>query len=388
MNNFICHLNTKIYFGKGQIEALTQELVGHKNVLLAYGSGSIKINGIYQKVIEILKKESINVWELTDIQPNPRIQTVRKGIELCRDHNVDLILAVGAGSVIDCCKAISLGVHYVGDPWDFFIKNISPEQTIKLGTILTLSATGSEMNPYCVISNPDTGQKYGAESDLILPAFSILDPEHTYTVSPLQTAAGSADILSHVFEQYFCHGNTFVQDRMAEAIMKTVIYWTPLALENPKNYEARANLMWASSIGLNGLLGHGKPGDWASHLIEHELSAVNDLTHGVGLAIIFPNWMSHVLSEETVEQFYTFGIHVWNLPNNENKRIIAEQAIQKLKNFFQEIGLPYQLRTVGFKENELKSIAEKTVSITKSKRIGQFSKLYADDVLQILNDSF
>ena len=255
MENFKFNAYTEMLFGKGQIEKLPEVINRFgKNVLLAYGGGSIKKNGIYDKVKELLK--DCNIVELDKIEPNPRIETVRRGVDLCRENNIDVILAVGGGSTIDCSKVVAAGAFYEGDAWDLVTNSEKINKVLPIVTILTLAATGSEMNGNAVITKMDTNEKLGTGSDKLKPQVSILDPEYLYTLPAIQTAAGTADIMSHIFESYFKKTKgAFVQDKFSEGLLETCIKYCPIALKDPKNYEARANLMWASSMALNGLCG-------------------------------------------------------------------------------------------------------------------------------------
>ena len=291
MLDFNYAISTKIFFGKNKIEKLGEELKRYgKNILFVYGGGSIKKNGLYDSVTNIFTRNFIVYHELSGVQPNPRITSVRQGIKLCREHNIESIIAVGGGSVIDCAKTIATGVYHQGDPWEMFLLGDSTiKKALPIGTILTVAGTGSEMNGNAVISNEETEQKLAIHHDLLRPKFSILDPTYTFTVPKNQTAAGTVDIFSHILEQYFSPTkDAFVQNRLAESLLKTCIYYGPIALKEPTNYEARAQLMWTSSLALNGLLGYGKITDWATHGIEHAVSAAYDVTHGVGLAILTP----------------------------------------------------------------------------------------------------
>lgn len=382
MNNFTCTISTKIFFGKGQIMHLAKELERYHSILLVYGGGSIKRHGLYQQVIEILNHQSISYCELEGVQPNPRITSVREGINLCKENKVEFILALGSGSVIDCAKAISFGFFSETDPWNFFIGKTKIKNAIPLGTILTLAATGSEMNGYAVISNDETCEKLATGGDMVRPVFSILDPENTFTVSAIQTAAGVADIMSHVFEQYFSEvKDSFLQDRLAEAILKTCIAFGPVALREPENYEARANLMWAGSLALNGLLSHGKIGDWATHEIEHQLSANYDLTHGVGLAILHPYWMEYVLCEENADRFVSYSVNVWNVSDKGDKLKIAKEGIKKTREFFTSLGLPKKLSDVNITKKDFDKMA--TEAVKYNKEIGSCKKLNQQDILEI-----
>lgn len=387
MLNFQHHIPTIVYFGKGQVQALGEELKKRaKKALIVTGQGSVKRCGIFDDVIEQVKKAGIEYLELSGIKPNPRLESVYQGIDICRKESVDLILAVGGGSVIDASKAIAAGAKYNGDVWDFFEGKNSPQDALPVGVVLTLAATGSEMNGNAVISREDTQRKLCLSSSLIRPVFSILDPEYTYTVNKYHTAAGIADIISHIFEQYFSHTpSAYVQDEIAEGLLRVCIRLGPVCCESPRDYDARANILWAGTLALNDLIGDGKAGDWAAHGIEHELSAIYDITHGVGLAIITPNWMEHVLSEETVNKFVEYGINVWGIDKAREEMDIANQAIDKTREFFNLLGLPSRLREVNISDERFQEMARK--AIASHGQIGSFKQLSEKDITQILKTS-
>jgi len=296
-----------------------------------------------------------------------------------------MVLAVGGGSVVDCAKVIAAGVNYDKDPWDFFEGKAKIREALPVGVVLTLAATGSEMNVNAVISNDTTKEKKGIASNFLLPKFAVLDPTYTYTVPPFQTAAGIADIMSHVFEQYFsANHDAYLQDRMCEAVLKTCIYYGPVACSQPENYEARANLMWASTIGLNGILSVGKLTDWATHMIEHEVSALYDVTHGAGLAILTPHWMEYVLDEPALPKFAHYAHNVWGI-TGDNEKETALAGIERTRKFFQSLGLPTRLRDVGVEEPSLELMAERAVA---GGTLGRFKKLGKEDVLEILRRAF
>lgn len=384
MLNFKYSIPTKIFFGKGQIEVLGEQIKNYgSKVLLTYGGGSIKKNGIYDEVINILKDNDIEFWELAGIDPNPRIDSVREGIKICRENNIDFILPVGGGSTIDCSKVIAAGYYYEGDPWDLIIGKAEVENALPIGAILTLAATGSEMDRGAVISNLETKQKLSVGHPTMAPKFSILDPTYTFTVPKNQTAAGVADIMSHTFENYFTLGDgAYLQNRLAEAILKTCINYGNLAVDEPENYEARANIMWASSLAINGLLSYGKDTVWSVHAMEHELSAYYDITHGIGLAILTPPWMEYVLDDERVDKFVEYGVNVWNIDENKDKYDIAHEAINKTKEFFMSLGIPMTLREVGIGEENLENMAKAAIE-HKDGVVGNFKPLYYEDVLAI-----
>lgn len=382
MNNFNYSIPTKIFFGKDQINVLGKQIKNYgSRVLLVYGGGSIKKNGIYDKTISILKDNSISYWELSGVEPNPRITSVRKGIELCRKNNIELILAIGGGSSIDCAKVIAAGFHYDGDPWDIVLNSRKITKVLPIASILTLAATGSEMDAGAVITNMDTNEKLATGHRDMAPKFSILDPTYTFTVPANQTAAGTADIMSHTFEDYFNNVNgAFLQSKLAEAILITCVKYGKIAIDEPENYEARANLMWASSLAINNLLSYGVDSVWTVHPLEHELSAFYDITHGVGLAILTPHWMKYVLDDNTVDKFVEYGINVWNIPQDNGKYKIANLAIEKTKEFFASLGIPASLREVGIDEENFEKMA---AHVTKNGKVGNFKPLDAQDVLNI-----
>lgn len=388
MKNFIYNIKTKIFFGDGQIKHLPSETLKYgKKVLLLYGKNSIKKMGLYDEVMKLYNEAGIEVIELSGVNPNPRLSTVLEGKKLCQEHNIELILAAGGGSVIDCAKAIAVAAKNDLDIWkDVYVEyNMSKvKDAIPIATILTLAATGTEMNANSVISNHETEEKYGTAHRLMKPKFSILDPKYTFSVSSYQTAAGSADILSHLFEQYFTPDKEgFLQARMAEAIMKTVIEYAPIAVENPDNYEARANLMWSSTMALNSTISSGQNGDWSVHAMEHELSAKYDITHGVGLAILTPRWMEYVLTEENVHRFVDYGKNVWGI-EGEDEFSIAREAISNTHEFFLELNIPITLREVGIDESRLDEMAKASV---RGGSIGAMRKLGPEDVLKIFKAS-
>lgn len=385
MKNFNYNIPTKVLFGRGKVEEVGKEAKKYGDkVLLVYGKGSVKKSGLFDRVVNSLKDAGIYIYELPNIDPNPRIDSVYQGAELCRKVGINLIIAMGGGSVIDCSKAIAAQVNYCGDVWqDLYVEQKLDTLTsaLPIASILTLAATGSEMNGNSVISNMHTNQKLSIGHDILRPVFSILDPEYTFTVNKYHTAAGIVDILSHLFEQYFTpdHGG-YLQNRMMEAMMKTVIEYGPIAYNELDNYEARANLMWTSSLALNGMVSYGKvETDWATHGMEHELSAFYDITHGVGLGILTPYWMKYVLSEDNVHRFVEYGRNVWKIHGYDNMEI-ANKAIDKTREFFNSLNIPQTLREVGIDDSKLEKMAEQA---TMFGAIGTMKKLYKEDVLAI-----
>lgn len=383
MENFNFHVETDIRFGKERLGELPEVLHSFgKNVLLVYGGGSVKKNGLYEKVMNTL--DGYTVIELAGVEPNPRIETVTKGAQLCREHQIDVILAVGGGSVIDCSKAIAAGAFVEGDLWEnLVLQRQYNGPAIPIITILTLAATGSEMNRGGVISNMQTQQKLGMGGKNLLPKVSFLDPTNTFTVNAYQTAAGSADIFSHLMENYFnATPGTDVQDGVAEGLMKTVIHNLPIALKEPDNYDARANLMWASTLALNGLTGSGKTGTWSCHAMEHELSAFYDITHGIGLAILTPRWMAHILNETTLPKFARFAKEVWGIQET-NQEVAAKKGMQALYDFFLANGVPMTLPEVGIEtEKDFEQMAQQAVAHSTISKAA-FVPLQQADVVQI-----
>ena len=387
MKNFIYHIPTKIYFGKGQINALSQELKTRaKKILIVTGGGSVKKYGIFDDVLKEIKKAKVSYIELSGIKPNPKLKSVYEGIDICKKEGVGLVLAVGGGSVIDAAKTIAAGVKYKGDVWDFFVKGVACTASLPVATVVTLAATGSEMDTFAVITKEDTQQKLAFGSAAVRPVFSILDPEYTYSVNKYHTAAGVADIMAHVFEEYFSDPRgAAVSDRIAEALLKVCIQYGPVACEKPRNYEARANILWANTLAINDLLDMGKCGDWASHAIEHEVSAIYDISHGVGLAIIVPNWMKFVLSQRTVKKFVEYGVNVWSVERDRDEMKVANAAIDKTRNFFNSLGLPSTLGEVNIKGDRFADMAKKAV--TSHGQVGSFKKLSEKDIVEILKMS-
>ena len=387
MLNFDYIVPTTIHFGKGKLDELGDELKKHATkVLLVYGKTSIKKMGLYDEIISILNKKNISFKELSDVKPNPRITSVQKGIEYCNEYELDFILAVGGGSVIDCAKAIAAGYYYDGDVWDlFFGKEHLIKKALPVGTVLTLSATGSEMNGNAVITNETTKEKLAIHHDVLRPQFSILDPTYTFSVPQDQTAAGVVDTMSHVFEQYFSlTKGAYIQNRLSEAILKTCIHYGPISLKNPKDYDARANLMWSSTLALNKLLTYGKQTDWATHGIEHAVSAVYDVTHAVGLSVLTPAWMKYVLNDETIPLFEMYTRNIWNV-TEKDPRIASEKGIEKTKAFFSSLSMPTRLSEIHVKKESLPLIAEKA---TQFGSIGSVKQLDTEDVLIILKNAF
>lgn len=383
MNDFIHNIPTKVYFGKGQLCHLGEELSKYgKRVLLAYGGGSIKKSGLYDEVVSEIKKAGLALFELSGIEPNPRIDSVRKGADLCKKENIDVILAVGGGSTIDAAKYIAAGALVDFDPWKFFSEWAPIKEALPVVTVLTLSATGSEMNAGGVISNPETNDKIGRIAPPLLPKASFLNPELTYSVPSYHTACGAVDIISHIMESYFNPGESmFMLDRFMEGMIKTVIKYAPIAMGDPENYEARANLMWTSSWAINGFCGSQLGVEWTCHPMEHELSAFYDITHGHGLAILTPRWMRYCLNEKNISRYVDFGVNVFGIDAKLPDREIAELAIEKLSDFFFEtLGLKSTLSELGIGDENFDIMAEKAC---EGKTLEGFSPLSKEDIRNI-----
>lgn len=387
MFHFNYYAPTQVVFGKGT-EEKTGELVKAQNckkVLIHYGSGSVKRTGLLDRVKQALEKEKIAYTELGGVVPNPRLFLVKEGIELCKKEGVDFILAVGGGSVIDSAKAIGYGVANGGDVWDFYSHKRNAEGCLPIGVILTISATGSEMSDSSVITNEDGWIKTGYHSEYCRPKFAIMNPELTMTLPDYQTACGCTDILMHTMERYFTQGeNMELTDSIAEALMRTVIENTKILKENPKDYNARAEVMWAGSLSHNGLTGCGNGGnDFATHALEHELGGVYDVAHGAGLAALWGSWARYVY-KEIPERFHKFAVRVMGLEDTGNVEEMAVRGIEAVEEFFREIKMPTNLRELGLtpSEEELKELAHKC-SLNTGGHKGSAKVLYEADMLAI-----
>lgn len=363
MNSFVYDIPVKVYFGENQLQHLGKELSKFgKRVLLTYGGGSIKKTGLYDTVMSEIEKNGLEVFELSGIEPNPRIESVRKGVQICKDEKIDVLLAVGGGSTLDATKFMAAGACVEHDPWDFLSEKWAPiENALPIITVLTLAATGSEMDAGGVISNPETQDKIGRLAPPMLPKVSFLDPTLTYTVNPYQTACGAADMMSHIMEVYFnMEQDLYMLDCFMEGMMRTIIKYAPIAMREPENYEARANLMWTSSWAINGFVNGGKQQAWSCHPMEHELSAIYDITHGLGLAILTPRWMEYCLDESTVSKYVQFGVNVFGIDGQQEPMVIARQSIEKLSEFlFGTLGLKRTLTEVGIRAEDFPVMARK-----------------------------
>ena len=383
MNSFDFKIPTDIRFGKGKIACLATELSKYgKRVLLTYGGGSIKKNGIYDEVLNQLT--GFQVFELGGITPNPKLSIVEKGTAICKKNNIDVILAVGGGSTIDASKHIAAAACYDGNPWDLVLDKSLVKTALPIAVVLTICATGSEMNCGAVITNETTCEKLEINTPFLYPRLSICDPTYLITLPKKQTAAGAVDIMSHVLEQYFQpNDEAYITDALSEAVMKTVIRYGKKAIDEPKNYEARSNLMWASTIGLNHLLTVGKGGAWSVHPIEHVLSGFYDVTHGVGLAILTPAWMEYVLNDVTKHRFARFARVIFNV-NKLDDMIAAKEGIECLKEYFKSIGMPSTLSEIGIDSSKFQTMASEAVRTSNISK-NAYVKLVEEDVIAILN---
>lgn len=384
MKNFIFDNNTKIVFGKEAEDNLIDYVKTFgTRILIHYGGQSATKSGLISKIKKLLGEAGMYYCELSGVKPNPRLELVQEGIEICKKNGIDFILAVGGGSVIDSAKAIALGSKNSGDVWDFYLGNREAQDALPVGVILTIAAAGSESSNGSVITNEGTKLKKSYASPLLYPKFAILNPEYTFTLPQYQTACGAVDIMAHVMERYFTNTrNTDLSDRLCEATMITVIENAPLALENPSDYNARAEIMWSGTIAHNNLLGMGRVEDWGSHQIEHEISAIYDIAHGAGLAIVIPAWMKYTC-KTNISRFVQYAQRVWKVdfPMEDEERIILE-GIRRMENFFKSLGMPVSLKEVGIRdESVLDIMAEKC---TANGPVGNLKYLYKEDVRNIL----
>jgi len=382
MKAFVLHNPTKIVFGRDKVFEIGKEIksAGYLQILLAYGQGSIKKTGTYDKVVASLNKENIKYAELSGIKPNPVFSKVIEGIEICRKEHIEAILAVGGGSVVDSVKAIAGGVFFGGDFWQVFQHKARVEEALPIFVVLTLSATGSEMNPSAVVTNERTREKFFFTSTAVYPKVSILDPVLQFSLPNYQTAAGVSDIIAHIFELYFCgEEETELQDEFSEGILRTVLYFTPILLQRPNDYRARTQIILSALFALNGVNGIGRePGDWSTHMLEHALSGIYpEVAHGAGLAIIFPAWLKYMMPY--IEKKITrFSQRMWGIDN-------PLKGIQKLKDWFSSIGLETSLKEFGIREKEISVLTEMTMRMSP---LGSVKVLNGDDVETIFSYCF
>lgn len=388
MNDFIYHNTTKVIFGRSAEEHLGEEVSMFGKLLLVFGGGSARENGVYDRVMSALRESGVQSCELWGVKPNPDIDKVREGIAMARENSVSLILAVGGGSVIDTAKAIAAGVPYDGDPWDFYDGSRAPGIALPVGVVLTIPAAGSETSMTSVISNPDIPDKRGCTAPCLLPRFAVMNPENTFSLPPYQVACGASDMLAHMMERYFVNTNCCdLSDRMIEGAAQTVLNYAPMSILSPFDYDARAELMWAGSIAHCDILDRGRGekgrgGDWASHQIEHQLSAFYDIAHGAGLAVVFPAWLKFV-RKRNPRKLVQFGRRVFHILGKSDEETI-DLMIEKLEGFFRTIGMPTRLSELGIGSEHFAEMAAKAVEIKKN-NLGSYVRLSAEDVEEILN---
>lgn len=383
MENFIYDIPTTVYFGKGQLNQLQNIIRKYgKRVLLVYGGGSIKRNGIYDRVTSLLCDAGREYVELSGVEPNPSLHTVEKGVAVCRREQVDVIVAIGGGSVIDCAKVVSAAVCSDRTPWELVLHPGEIKQALPVIAVLTIAATGSEMDHIAVITNPETKEKIGTRNPLLRPRAAILDPTFTFSVSAYQSACGVADIMSHTMESYFAREDAGLQDRFAEGILKVCIEYGPIVLQEPEHYEARANLMWAASWAINDMLKLGHMTQWSVHPMEHPLSAFYSVTHGEGLAILTPHWMEYVLSEDTVDKFARFAREIWQV-EEKDPWDMAREGIERLRGFYEQLHLRSSLGELGIDEIHFDAMAMDAVKQT----VNGYVSLSAEDVKNIYRNS-
>lgn len=386
MNNFNYYSPCNIYFGKdteNNIGALCNKKLSVKKVLLHYGGGSIKKNGLYYKVTECLKKENIEFLELPGVEPNPKLSLALKGIELCKKENIDFVLAVGGGSVIDSAKCIASGYYY-DNIWEYYLDGSKTiEKALPIGVVLTIPAAGSETSPNSVITEEKSKLKRSIESSAIIPKFSIINPENTFSLPKNQIANGVSDIIAHLFERYFSQTeNVDLTDRLLESAIITMLKYGKLTFDNPENYDIRAEAMWSGTLAHNGILSQGRTEDWASHSIEHELSAEYNIAHGAGLSIVFPAWMKYVY-KENIGRFLQFSRRVFNVDYGVGKEeLTITETIKKLEKFYKSLNLPIKLSEVNINDDKIDEMTER-LFYNRSEYIGNFKKLNKEDVKNI-----
>ncbi|WP_319529483.1 iron-containing alcohol dehydrogenase [uncultured Cohaesibacter sp.] len=385
MENFEYRNPTKIIFGRQAETKVGEEVAVHaKKILLHFGGGSIKVSGLYDRVVASLKSAGVDWIELGGVKPNPRLSLVHEGIHLCKQHNLGFILAVGGGSVIDSAKAIAMGAVIDHDVWDFYVGKGEPTDALPVATVLTIPAAGSESSTGTVITNEEGWLKRAVNSELIYPRFSILNPELAMTLPAFQVACGAVDISAHLMERYFTNvTNVSFTDRLIEATLKTVIRQAPLILKNPKDYDAWSELMWAGTIAHNNLLNTGRVGDWASHGIEHEISGIYDVAHGAGLAVVFPAWMKHVMHHD-LDRFVQWAVRVWNVELDVfNPEAVALEGIARMEAFFQSLGLGTKMKDLGIIDDRIDEMADKCTR-GDTNLVGNYVKLDRDAIATIL----
>ena len=385
MNNFVFYSPTEFVFGKAtemQVGALARKH-GARKVMIVYGGGSVVRSGLLDRVKQSLREAGIEYCLMGGVQPNPVDTKVYEGIEFCRREQADMLLPVGGGSVIDTAKAIAAGVLYEGDFWDFYIGKAKVTKALKVAVVLTIPAAGSEGSGNTVITKLDGLQKLSLRvPEVLRPVFSIMNPELTYTLPPFQTACGVADMMAHIMERYFTNTQEVeIGDRLCEGTLMAIINEAPKVMRNPEDYGARANLMWAGMIAHNGTCGVGCEEDWASHFLEHEISAIYGVTHGAGLSVIFPAWMTWMV-EHNVGKIAQYAVRVWGVPESEDKKAVALEGIGKLKAFFSSLGLPVTFKELGIENPDIDRLAD-SLHRNKGELVGNYVKLTKQDSKEI-----
>ena len=385
MNNFVFYSPTEFVFGKAtemQVGALARKH-GARKVMIVYGGGSVVRSGLLDRVKQSLREAGIEYCLMGGVQPNPVDTKVYEGIEFCRREQADMLLPVGGGSVIDTAKAIAAGVLYEGDFWDFYIGKAKVTKALKVAVVLTIPAAGSEGSGNTVITKLDGLQKLSLRvPEVLRPVFSIMNPELTYTLLPFQTACGVADMMAHIMERYFTNTQEVeIGDRLCEGTLMAIINEAPKVMRNPEDYGARANLMWAGMIAHNGTCGVGCEEDWASHFLEHEISAIYGVTHGAGLSVIFPAWMTWMV-EHNVGKIAQYAVRVWGVPESEDKKAVALEGIGKLKAFFNSLGLPVTFKELGVENPDIDRLAD-SLHRNKGELVGNYVKLTKQDSKEI-----
>ncbi len=384
MSNFEFYTPTHVYFGR-DTQRQVGDLVraqGCKKVLVHFGGQSARRSGLLDQIEASLDAAGVAHVQLGGVVPNPHLSLVYQGIDLCKKEGVDFILAVGGGSTIDSSKAIAAGSVYDGDYLDFYRGKEKITKALPIGTVLTIAAAGSEGSPNTVITDESTGLKKGSRGECLRPKFSIMDPTLTFTLPAYQTAAGATDIMAHICERYFSNTEGVeVTDRLCEGLLKTMIKEAPIAVKEPENYDARANIMWAGMLAHNNICGVGRVQDWASHHIEHELSAKYDVTHGAGLAVIMPKWMRYVL-ELNPDKLVQFAKRVWDVDESAGSdHDIALKGIEAFEHFLKEIGMPSNFEEIGAKKEDIPVMADQVLGSKKTE--GNYIKLKREDIIKI-----
>ena len=385
MNNFVFYSPTEFVFGKAtemQVGVLARKH-GARKVMIVYGGGSVVRSGLLDRVKQSLREAGIEYCLMGGVQPNPVDTKVYEGIEFCRREQADMLLPVGGGSVIDTAKAIAAGVLYEGDFWDFYIGKAKVTKALKVAVVLTIPAAGSEGSGNTVITKLDGLQKLSLRvPEVLRPVFSIMNPELTYTLPPFQTACGVADMMAHIMERYFTNTQEVeIGDRLCEGTLMAIINEAPKAMRNPEDYGARANLMWAGMIAHNGTCGVGCEEDWASHFLEHEISAIYNVTHGAGLSVIFPAWMTW-MTEHNMDKIVQYAVRVWGVPEANDKKAVALEGIARLRAFFKSIGLPVTFRELGIEHPDIDRLAD-SLHRNKGELVGNYVKLTKEDSKEI-----